>query len=321
MHSTPSSTRLLSLVLFLPLLTTAQNATRSEKRGLVYVETKHSNSDDGKLLAPWSDLTWYYNYGPNPTSSLAGSSLDFVPQLWGASEDSSDTTFIDAITQQLSDGADIKYVLGFNEPDGDQSTGGSSIPTDTAAATWMRQMAPLRTKHGLKVGLPAVTGSPNGMNWLRNFNASCEALDANGCEADFIPIHWYGNFEGLASHMGEVRATYPTLPIWITEYANAHTNLHDAQYFFNTSMEYFDRIDYVERYSYFGSFRSSESNVGSAVTMLNSKGQLTDIGSWYLGGKSTGDNPTGAAGSLKSAGTVLTIVVAGIIGLFLQVVL
>jgi hypothetical protein len=58
------------------------------------------------------------------------------------------------------------------------------------------------------------------------------------------------------------------------------------------SAEYFDRLDYVERYSYFGSFRSDASNVGPNAAMLNNKGQLTDIGSWYLGGKATGNQPT-----------------------------
>lgn len=47
----------------------------------------------------------------------------------------------------------------------------------------------------------------------------------------------------------------------------------------------------VTFYSYFGSFRSSTSNVGINVAMLNSYGNLTDIGSWYLGGNATGIKP------------------------------
>lgn len=47
----------------------------------------------------------------------------------------------------------------------------------------------------------------------------------------------------------------------------------------------------VTHYSYFGSFRSFTSNVGYNVSMLNSNGQLTDIGSWYLGGDATGVVP------------------------------
>lgn len=81
------------------------------------------------------------------------------------------------------------------------------------------------------------------------------------------------------------------MTIWVTEYALNDQPLSDTQYFFNTSAAYYDRIDYIERYSYFGSFRSSVSNVGPNAAMLTQKGELTDIGSWYLGGAATNNVP------------------------------
>lgn len=69
-------------------------------------------------------------------------------------------------------------------------------------------------------------------------------------------------------------------------------NLNDTQSFFNSSAEYFDRLTYVERYSYFGAFRSTASNVGPNVAMLDKKGALTSIGSWYLGGAATDNIPS-----------------------------
>lgn len=56
-----------------------------------------------------------------------------------------------------------------------------------------------------------------------------------------------------------------------------------------------DRVDYITHYSYFGSFRSSKSNVGVNPAMLDGYGKLTDIGSWYLGGAATGVIPTTSA--------------------------
>ena len=126
----------------------------------------------------------------------------------------SDTDFVNTVLSQIQGGTNITYILAFNEPDGQESTGGTDIPADTAATIWMGSIAPLR-EHGIKVGLPAVTGSPDGFNWLSNFNKSCVALNKTGCVADFIPIHWYGNFQGLASYVGQIRATYPQLPIWV----------------------------------------------------------------------------------------------------------
>ena len=53
---------------------------------------------------------------------------------------------------------------------------------------------------------------------------------------------------------------------------------------------------YVERYFYFGSFRSSVSNVGPNATMLTERGKLTDIGAVYLGLETQGNVPRKHAG-------------------------
>jgi hypothetical protein len=84
---------------------------------------------------------------------------------------------------------------------------------------------------------------------------------------------------------------------WITEYAFDNQDLATTQDFFTTSVAYFDRMDSVGRYSYFGSFRSKTSNVGPNAAMLNNGGDLTDIGSWYLGGNSTNVSPTSGTSS------------------------
>lgn len=51
----------------------------------------------------------------------------------------------------------------------------------------------------------------------------------------------------------------------------------------------------ITHYSYFGAFRSDVSNVGPNSAMLTQNGQLTDIGSWYMGGAATNNIPNGAA--------------------------
>lgn len=70
---------------------------------------------------------------------------------------------------------------------------------------------------------------------------------------------------------------------------------------------------YVKRYSYFGAFRSSVSNVGPNAAFLTQDGKLTDIGSWYLGGTATGKVPHGAAGRTTiSVGASLVVALVGI---------
>lgn len=108
--------------------------------------------------------------------------------------------------------------------------------------------------------------------------------------------------------------SYPNTSIWLTEYALNDQPLSTTQDFFNTSAEYFDRLDYVDRYSYFGSFRSSVSNVGYNATMLDQDGKLTDIGSWYLGGSSTGNVPKASGASRAGLGMRMSAWCVGLAG-------
>ncbi|KAI9724937.1 MAG: hypothetical protein M1812_000213 [Candelaria pacifica] len=267
----------------------------SSKRGLVYVPSTENPTDDSIWTSSSSDLTWYYNYTPDPSPALnATKKLEFVPMLWGAPSDTSDTTFLTKVRSQIEGGTNITYALGFNEPDG-QGNGGSNVPADTAAQVWQRNMNPLK-EQGVKLGAPAMTGGPSGFTWLQAFFTAC----AGNCTVDFIPIHWYGNFEGLASHIGQVQGTYPNIStVWVTEYALAEASLADSISFYNSSADYFDRVVNITHYSYFGAFRSSVSNVGPNAAMLTEKGKLTDIGSFYLGGSATGNKPKGAAGRIS----------------------
>lgn len=78
------------------------------------------------------------------------------------------------------------------------------------------------------------------------------------------------------------------MPIWVTEYGYNDQNLSTTQDFFNQSLTFLEENKAVERYSWFGAFRSTVSNVGPNMAMLDPWGNLTDIGSWYLGGNATG---------------------------------
>ena len=158
--------------------------------------------------------------------------------LWGAPTDSTNTTFLDTVKGLISSGMNITYVLGFNEPDG-CGNGGSCVDAQTAAETWIREVEPLK-EMGVKLGAPAVTGAQTGFNWLQNFFTYC----AGNCTPDFIPVHWYGDFQGLASHIGQVNATYPNISTtWVTEFAESDVALTESQEFYNQSTSYMDRVE------------------------------------------------------------------------------
>lgn len=220
------------------LLAMATASSSSSKRGLCFVPSIYHPEDNAIWTTyPSSRLSWYYNYRYEPTPDYKNNlDFEFVPMLWGApSSDDTSTPFLSSIRAQLSSGANVTHVLGFNEPDGTYATGGSNIPPKRAAEEWKRQLEPLR-KDGIKLGAPAVTGSNRGMMWLQDFFTHCNG----SCNPDFMPVHFYGNFEGMASRIGQLTVAYPRLKIWITEWGFDHQDLHDTHAFYNQSVRMFD---------------------------------------------------------------------------------
>ncbi|KEY67796.1 hypothetical protein S7711_04110 [Stachybotrys chartarum IBT 7711] len=273
-------------------------AQRNEKRGLCFVPNEDHPEDNQLWAGSDSDLSWYYNYQERPSpaySDLSQDEFEFIPMMWGVGPDPDDTTWLNQVRQLMDDGLEVRHVLGFNEPDGPNEYGGSDVAPALAARAWVANFEPL-AEMGVKLGLPACTGGWGGMPWLRQFLGNCSELlstddERRNCTWDFLPVHWYDNFGGLASHIGERLAEWPDAEIWITEYAYAHQDLAPTQEFYNQSIDYFDREDFIGRYTYFGAFRSDNSNVGPNAVFLNNAGELTDIGALYLGQEETGVDP------------------------------
>ena len=209
-------------------------ANEPSKRGLVYVPSSEHPSDDRFWDSSSSDLTWYYNYGDEPSQVYSKSSLQFVPQLWGQPSTTNDTAFLDSVKSLVSTGTNVSSVLAFNEPDMQSNVGGSNIDPSTAAQIWNHQIQPL-AKLGVKLGSPACSSSPAGITWMQKFVQAC-----SNCTIDFMALHFYGDFEGLASHVGQYVATF-NKTVWVTEYADAHASLSDAQTFYNESSSFMDR--------------------------------------------------------------------------------
>ena len=110
--SSPNVAAILSLV---SLALADQIALTSSKRGLCYVDTKDSSTDDSFWDGSNSDLTWYYNYQASPTQGITNK-LNFVPMLWGAPSSSSDDSFLNTVTGLINSGTNISYVLASTSP-------------------------------------------------------------------------------------------------------------------------------------------------------------------------------------------------------------
>lgn len=284
----------------------SQSISLASKRGLAYLGDEHE-SDQNLLFSEKSSIDWYYNWSPNIIATI---DRPFVPLLHGLD---------DADSSQVKDTINVlpatsTHLLTFNEPDGTTSSGGSAIAPSDAAQSYIDNIVPLRSTasgRSWNISHPATTGSANGLAWLRAFNASCWDIDpSNGCPADFVALHWYGDFGGLASWLGTLREFYVTnassssssssgagaspdkLPFWITELALPQEDGEATLAMLNQSLLYLDGLDYVEAYAWYGTARKGSGSwdeyTGDNIAVFNKHGALTEVGALYLGGEGEG---------------------------------
>ncbi|KAK5192060.1 hypothetical protein LTR47_003517 [Exophiala xenobiotica] len=276
----------ISLATAISFTTSVSASTNSTypKRGLIYISTSHSSSDDSIFTQSGSPLTWFYNYSPWPTDSLSDA-MEFVPMVHGASDAEDDVDTIKSLSG-------VSHILTFNEPDIGTADGGTNTLPRDAAKAYLDTLAPLRAEpYGLKLSLPATSGSEAGLTWLTKFNTSCYHLNStHGCEFDFIATHFYGPFPSLTSWLGQIHELYPNKKIWLTEFAIPAADDETTLAMMNETLPYLDGLGYVERYSWFGTFRSDDANewTGDGVSMLDGSGKLTSVGAEYLGGQQNG---------------------------------
>lgn len=286
----------------------AGRADLPSKRGLALLGDAPS-SDNEFLTSDESPISWYYTWSPWPSDSVADNVV-FLPLLHGV-DTVEDPEFIDVLNRLPSSST---HILTFNEPDGEKDTGGSNISPEDAAKAYLEHVVPLRQPRDddsrtWNISHPVVTGSPMGLDWLRDFNESCYDLSDDGCPADFVAVHWYGNFEGLTSWLGQLQEFYGSteteMTMWITEMALPQEDGEANVAMMTESIKYLEDLDYVEGYAWFGAFRADNSNdwTGDGVSLFDDDGGLTDLGSTYLGGEENGFEPgMGGAGTTTRAG-------------------
>ncbi|KAM0812789.1 hypothetical protein AB5N19_12780 [Seiridium cardinale] len=284
-----------SLIPLLATLYALANAVETSKRGLAYTGDDN-DADYNLLLSGKSPISWYYTWSLNQASDV-NDTVPFIPLIH--STDDASNSDLNSLLNALPSSS--THLLAFNEPDGTTDSGGSSIEPEDAAKSYLDHIAPLRTSdsRSWNISHPSVTGSSQGLDWLQRFNESCYDLDPAGCPMDFVAVHWYGDFSGLASWLGTLHDFYVTnstdanadgLKFWITEMALPQQDEDATVAMMNSSLSYLDGLDYVQGYAWFGAFRSDSANewTGSSVALFDDDGGLTEAGSLYLGGEENG---------------------------------
>jgi len=246
----------------------APSRSGSTKKGLCLKAT------GDKLEQRLSKLNckWFYNWGSKmPQGVPAG--VDFKPMIygyWGGKEG-----LLKA--GQRAKAAGIKELLGFNEPDKKNQ---SNMSVEKALRVW-----PLLMETGLRLGSPACV-HPDG-EWMKAFMAG---VKKQKLRVDFVTVHSYGgpNPAELEKRLRRIQKMYQK-PIWITELAvgdwgakTVQANKHKPEKvlrFMEAMLPKFDKMGFIERYSWFPAGQKSAPLGTSAL--FDAKGNLTRLGECY----------------------------------------
>lgn len=224
-----------------------------------------------------SDLKvhWHYSWGSD-LSEFGPDNVEFVPMIWG-------NTGINAekVTElkALKDDGKIKYLLGFNEPDGERQ---ANMTVAEAVEKW-----PMLEEVGVPLGSPATVTPLN--DWMKEF---MQQATQKGLRVDFVCVHWYGgtNAQAFLDRLEEVYKLYGK-PIWITEFAPADWNATTPEEnrhspaavlsFMQNLLPQLENLSYIQRYSWF-SFGQDRA-AGTSSALFDADGNLTTLGEFYAG--------------------------------------
>ncbi|KAG8945280.1 hypothetical protein FRC04_001057 [Tulasnella sp. 424] len=318
-HKDFSSLRLrLGQAVFLALLYSTTNQGVDARLGIPALQRRDGTAKAGlawnnpnlsmNALGSSSNVGWYYTWSPWPVTA-APSNLEFVPMFWGIQQ-------ITDFQAQVNPGTilerNYKNILAMNEPN---QQGQAYISAGDGAAQWKQYLEPLKADTGVRLGSPAPTNAPDGKQWLYDFLGAC----GGNCTVDFIALHYYGiNATDFINHVTDYHNAFQR-PIWVTEWACQNfgdpklgqCSDKEVSDFLETTQSWMEKTDFVERYSWLGATINVQ-GVNPDNNLMNSNGQLNDLGNQYLhkGGGSTtsgaspGPTTTGPGGVTGTGGVI-----------------
>ena len=225
----------------------------------------------------WSHKTselnahWMYSWG-NALAEEIPENVEFVPMFWGKGSPTDEN--LDRIRQLIADGK-VKYVLGFNEPDGAEQ---ANMSVDEAIALW-----PKLEGLGVPLVSPATVNPTNA--WMTEFMSRAEEL---GLRVDYVAVHSYGG-SNVLSFINKLKETHDLYgkPIWVTEFAVADWNATTPEnnryseaeviQFMQDATSAMNSIEWVHRYAWFDG-----SNAALATSSLfDDEAVISTLGNVY----------------------------------------
>ena len=246
----------------------------------------------------WSHKTselgahWMYSWG-NKLQEEIPENVEYVPMFWGAGSVNQDN--LDRIKQLIDEGT-VKFVLGFNEPDGVTQ---ANMTVDKAIELWPQLEA---------LGVPLIspaTVNPNN-DWMKEFMTRADELNLR---VDYVGVHHYGG-PNVLNFVNKLKDTYNAYgrEIWITEFAVADwnatspdNNVHSEATiisFMNSALAALDDIDWIYRYAWFDGRQAPL----FTSALFDEEANITPVGQIYAG-----NNPNSEIGPGMDTEFVVTV--------------
>lgn len=257
---------------------------KTSKKGFGMVTSRWPGPDWMQCLYDLG-VSWFYGWGLEALAYPDG--IEFVPMKWGGKFTGDTVNKIQTAKQY----GIANYLLGFNEPDGEDQ---ANMTVQAAIDKWPDLMS-----FGLPLVSPACVHPDN--DWMQSFMTEA---DNRGYRIDYVAVHWYGggNADGF---MNKLQTTYNLYgrPLWITEFAVAdwgadqnNPNHHspDKIYTFMAEVLYrLEKTEYVKRYAWFTSAPSPYTPLGTSALFEEDWAALTPLGRLYASwdGDIDGPNP------------------------------
>ncbi len=252
--------------------------TKSFKRG---IGVNNPTAKDIEALAPGT--SWVYNWGhniPNFDAALRNNNIVFIPMAWNG---------INKTTARnlLKDRPEIKYILGFNEPN---FTDQAHMTPQQCADRW-KDIEEIADEFGLITVGPAlnygsyIIGDP--VKWYEEFFRICPT-----CRVDHIAVHAYmSSIDGFVNSFKKFGK-----PIWLTEFCEWSTNTNAASQrkMMIKAFDFLEQEPMVHRYAW---FKEKGWNGGHPYMQLldenngnNGNGVLTELGEIFVNMSSYDNN-------------------------------
>jgi hypothetical protein len=240
----------------------------SHKKGACF--TTNDKTWSSKVLA--LNVYWHYSWGVD-ANIAEPDSVRFVPMIWGKWSLEKNLQKVDSMAKA----GKVKHLLGFNEPDGKEQ---ANLTVEESLTYWPQLM-----NSKIPLGSPACIHADN--DWMKGFMAK---VAEKGYRVDFICVHWYGgaNAQSLIDYLKSIHDLY-NRPIWLTEFAPADWSTSSpaaskvtkalALNFMQQILPALEKLDYVERYSWYSSSQENAALGNSAL--FDNAGKLTPLGVYY----------------------------------------